>query len=48
MAKAKKNIGKKILLGIFIAAVAIAVIATVVNFGVYKSLLKKGSDYNKV
>ena len=48
MAKAKKNIGKKILLGIFIAAVAIAVIATVVNFGVYKSLLKKGSEYNKV
>ena len=48
MAKCKCKTGKKILLGIFIAAVAIAVIATVVNFGVYKSLLKKGSEYNKV
>ena len=46
MAKCKK--GKKILLGIFIVAVAVAVIATVVNFLVYKSLLKIGSEYNKV
>ena len=44
----KCKTGKKILLGLLIVAVAIAVIATVVNFGVYKSLLKKGSEYNKV
>lgn len=48
MAKAKKKTGKKILLGILIVAVAITVIATVVNFLVYRSLLKKGDEYNKV
>ena len=47
MAKMKKT-GEKILLGILIVAVAIAVIATVVNFLVYRSLLKKGDEYNKV
>ena len=48
MAKAKKSTGKKILIGILITAVAIAVIATVANYSVYRSLLKKGAEYNKV
>ena len=48
MAKTNKKIGKKILMGLLIIAVAIAVIATVVNFLVYRSLLKKGDEYNTV
>lgn len=48
MTKTNKKIGKKILIGFFIVAVAIAVIATVVNFLVYRGLLEKGNEYNKV
>lgn len=48
MAKTKNKTGKKVLMGVVIVAVSIAVIATVVNFLVYKSLLKRGSEYNKV
>ena len=48
MAKTNKKTGKKILLGILIVAVAITVIATVVNYLVYQSLLKKGDGYNSV
>ena len=48
MVKTNKKIGKKILIGFLIVAVAIAVIATVVNFLVYRSLLKKGDEYNTV
>ena len=48
MAKCKCKTGKKILLGILIVAVAITVIATVVNYLVYQSLLKKGGEYNSV
>lgn len=48
MAKTNKKTGKKILMGLLIVAVAIAVIATVVNFLVYRSLLKKGNEYNRV
>lgn len=48
MVKTNKKTGKKILIGFLIVAVAIAVIATVVNFLVYRSLLKKGDEYNTV
>lgn len=48
MAKTNKKTGKRILLGILIVAVAITVIATVVNYLVYQSLLKKGDEYNSV
>ena len=48
MAKSNKKIGEKILLGILIAAVVIAVAATIANYSVYRSLLKKGSEYNRV
>ena len=49
MAKCKKcKKGKKALLVLLCIAVAITVIATIVNFIVFKSLIKKGSEYNKV
>lgn len=48
MAKCKCKKGKKVLLVFVCVAVAITVIATLVNFVVFKSLVKKGSEYNKI
>lgn len=48
MANCKCKKGKKILLIFVCVAVAITVIAALANFIVFKALVKKGSEYNKV
>ena len=48
MSKCKCKKGKKALLVLALIAVTITVIVTIANFVVFKALIKKGSEYNKV